>query len=604
MTLHRWTMAAAASLSLFATAPAYADCKLNQIIELPVTMIGTRPTVTLYINGQPARFLVDSGADLSLIDPAAAAALGLKTVLIDEYVKGVGGEVQMSLTTVKSLGLSKDLSLGRVDMLVAPGAGGNGVVGLIGEGLLGLADIEYDLPHGAIRLFKLNGCQGANLGYWADSAAVELDLTHTGALPPSRDRDPNHYDPATTDRGVRSTAQVNGQKINVTFDSGAELSILTTSAAARAGVTPQSPGAVSNGLGGGIGSKLSAQWIAPFESFALGAEQIKNTRLRFGDLDLGDTDMLLGADFFLSHRIFVANSLSKAFITYVGGPVFNFSGTNFANARTKPAVANADAPKDADAFIRRAAASLGREDYASADADLTQAIALDGKNAAAYVLRAQARAELDAGKAEYADLDQALRLDPANLEGLLARGAWFGANKEPAKAKADLDAAGRLASPDGRARLRAARAYESFAAYDEAIAQYDAQLAADAKGPLAAATLNERCWARAIIKQELDKALADCNAALRLTPQIANFLDSRALVHVRRGELDQAIADYDAAIRLQPKTALTLYARGLAKLSKGLKASGEADIAAAAAAAIEPKIADRAKRIGILADAS
>jgi hypothetical protein len=33
--------------------------------------------------------------------------------------------------------------------------------------------------------------------------------------------------------------------------------------------------------------------------------------------------MLLGADFFLSHRILISDSQKKVYFTYNGGPVFN-----------------------------------------------------------------------------------------------------------------------------------------------------------------------------------------------------------------------------------------------------------------------------------------
>jgi hypothetical protein len=119
-------------------------------------------------------------------------------------------------------------------------------------------------------------------------------------------------------------------------------------------VTPDTPGSVSAAIPGGAETESKPAWIAPFDSFALGDERINHTRLRFGDIDrfalhdehlnrsatgVGDasrvpTDMLLGADFFLSHRVFIANSLSKAFISYVGGPVFNLDNVNVA-ARTK-----------------------------------------------------------------------------------------------------------------------------------------------------------------------------------------------------------------------------------------------------------------------------
>ena len=42
----------------------------------------------------------------------------------------------------------------------------------------------------------------------------------------------------------------------------------------------------------------------------------------FGGLDLENADMLLGADFFLSHHVLVSNSQQKIYFTYNGGPVF------------------------------------------------------------------------------------------------------------------------------------------------------------------------------------------------------------------------------------------------------------------------------------------
>jgi tetratricopeptide (TPR) repeat protein len=74
-------------------------------------------------------------------------------------------------------------------------------------------------------------------------------------------------------------------------------------------------------------------------------------------------------------------------------------------------------------------------------------------------------------------------------------------------------------------------------------------------------------------------------------------MDSRGVVHLERGELDAAIADYDAALRVQPKRAIALYGRGVAKLRKGAKADGDADIQAATA--LNAKIASQAKAIGL-----
>ena len=48
-----------------------------------------------------------------------------------------------------------------------------------------------------------------------------------------------------------------------------------------------------------------------------------NVRLRFANFSMDEGDMLLGADFFLSHRVYVANSQDKLYFTYNGGPPFD-----------------------------------------------------------------------------------------------------------------------------------------------------------------------------------------------------------------------------------------------------------------------------------------
>lgn len=130
-----------------------------------------------------------------------------------------------------------------------------------------------------------------------------------------------------------------------------------------------------------------------------------------------------------------------------------------------------------------------------------------------------------------------------------------------------------------------------------ALTSYDAWLRAHPEDVHRANALNGRCWARAQLNRELDIALADCNAALKLAPDRAAYLDSRALVRLRRGELDAALADYDSALRLEPRMAWSLYARALAAARKGRAEQAARD--RAAALAIEPRVAERARRIGL-----
>jgi tetratricopeptide (TPR) repeat protein len=96
---------------------------------------------------------------------------------------------------------------------------------------------------------------------------------------------------------------------------------------------------------------------------------------------------------------------------------------------------------------------------------------------------------------------------------------------------------------------------------------------------------------------QLEAALSDCDASLRLWPTNVNALNGRALILLKLGKLDDCIAVYNAALELQPKNAESLYGRGIARQKKGDATAGQADVAAANA--IEADIADKFARYGV-----
>lgn len=78
---------------------------------------------------------------------------------------------------------------------------------------------------------------------------------------------------------------------------------------------------------------------------------------------------------------------------------------------------------------------------------------------------------------------------------------------------------------------------------------------------------------------------------------VAPLLRTRSLIGLRQGNLQAAIADDDAAIKLRPHGAYALYARGLAELREGSKADGQADLAAAEK--LDGDVAGRFARMGL-----
>jgi tetratricopeptide (TPR) repeat protein len=72
-----------------------------------------------------------------------------------------------------------------------------------------------------------------------------------------------------------------------------------------------------------------------------------------------------------------------------------------------------------------------------------------------------------------------------------------------------------------------------------------------------AAALSNRCALRNT-KGESDRALTDCNEALRFDPKSNDALDNRANSYSDKGDHDRAVRDYNESLRLNPKNPITL----------------------------------------------
>jgi Tfp pilus assembly protein PilF len=251
---------------------------------------------------------------------------------------------------------------------------------------------------------------------------------------------------------------------------------LSLKAAARVGIKPDSPGVVSAGPTWGFGSNTIPSYIAPFSSFKIGEEEIRNTRLRIADIDLPNADMLIGPDFFLSHRIYVANSQHRLYFTYNGGPVFNLSSAKYESAApasksagpeptdgsttTAPApdsspgdAKNADANSgDAAQYSRRGEAFAARHDFEQALANLTRACELAPDNAEYFHQRGVVYWQLKQDAAAMADFDQALKLKPDDVDALVSRAELSLQGGDRLRARADLDAADAVASKQADVR--------------------------------------------------------------------------------------------------------------------------------------------------------
>ncbi len=306
----RWSLL----MATFA-ASAQAACQLQQLGELPVKFVGESPTVEAQINGVPARMMLDTGSNATLLlrDAAVRRGLSLHT-LPNTKIYGSGGGDLAELTNVKELQVANLVS--RDQNMIVASKHSSGFDGLLGADFLLQADVEFDFPDNKVRFFRPQNCKGDQVVYWGKAYS---------AAPMAEKADE-----------IEVTVNLNGTPVRAMLDTSSGASFVTRAVAARTGVASGTQGVSAPGKL--TGPKRQENSSAFFPSFSFGDETIRNATLRFEDIFTDDKEtstgtlvpapavdapqMVLGVDFFRAHRVYVARDQKLVYISYVGGPVF------------------------------------------------------------------------------------------------------------------------------------------------------------------------------------------------------------------------------------------------------------------------------------------
>ena len=567
---------------------AWADeCHLMDYGTLPVEMVGSRATTIVKINGNNTRFMLDTGAFYNTMSSANASSLGLKLqpAPFGYRISGVGGAASIQQAHVKEFGIL-GTTLKNVDFIVGGTDMGNGV---LGANLLDFADLEIDLAHGKLTLFKVDHCDKESLAYWVKDGKYNVaDIESADS----------QYD-----RRTFLAVTINGKKVRAVLDSGASATVLSHDAAERAGINFSAPDVKASSISIGIGSKPVRTWTVAIDSFSVGSETIQHSQMQVIDGKIGDnTDMLLGVDFLLAHHMFIANSKKKAYFTYNGGRVFTFATAPSDDDKSDAGAAtneNGQAPKAADDYALLGEAHLSRGEPKAAVGDLDEAIRMAPDQAAFYFARARAYEADRQPDAALIDLDKSLSLDPKNVDALLMRAKLRFAHKDRTGAASDVAAASALAPAGSTGARSIAALYIELDQPSAALPMLDDWIRLHNDDAMLGSVLNQRCWARGLSNQLLDDALKDCHKAIRRDGENPAYLDSLGLVELRLRHYPKSIKAYEQAVAQMPGSAWSRYGLGLAKIGGGQRDAGNADLVAART--LDPQIETRAAKYGLTA---
>lgn len=293
----RWKGLGLVAILLSLSVPVRA-CRVDLRTSVPVTSVGGLFLVPVTVNDSVVDFLLDTGAERSVIGIAAADRLGVaRDQWVSTDMQGAGGRDR------RRLGRPRSLSLGGValrrhtiaadhSLVVGPipeSVAGRPIAGLLGQDYLSSFDVDLDPAAGLLKLYDVIGCSGMFVP-WPD---------HPAALQASRP--------------VRDIlvlpVRIDNKMLTAELDTGASLSVIMAPGMLRLGLTAGGADAVRGFGAGQIGARR--------QDFTMQVGTLpaaKASMLVAPVRGLRSIDMLLGADWAGSRHLWISWATNQVFV--------------------------------------------------------------------------------------------------------------------------------------------------------------------------------------------------------------------------------------------------------------------------------------------------
>ncbi len=270
-------------------------CGLVCRAEIPVSFSEHSPTVDVWINDQPARMLLDTGADLTVLSPDAVARFGLGAVMPNQgRLLGIGGSQARGTVVVRKLALSY-LRRDQLTVSVAKMGGPKGYTppdGVLGDDVLHDYEVDLDLPHDLVRLYQGRPCEGLLPGWVAEDGSAPFDTARRG-------------------HGVVVPVSLDSQATRAMVDTGAEAIVVNRRLALGSGVPA---GELTDDLGTkmfGMGPDHVPGNLHRFATLDVGGEHIAPVEAAVIELPFRDPGLIIGEDFLQTHKVWISYATGR-----------------------------------------------------------------------------------------------------------------------------------------------------------------------------------------------------------------------------------------------------------------------------------------------------
>jgi predicted aspartyl protease len=281
--------------------PADAACPVEKRAEIAVAVTSGQLTAAGAIDGKPVRFVIDTGAQRTVLNEPAVLRLGLaRDEWVSSWVHGIGGferhrNARLSVLELGGLRLHRRGVEAETSVAVVPtSAPGRTEVGMLGIDYLSGFDIDLDLPAGRMTLYQVADCAGDIVPWAAPFATVAATRLPSWTL--------------------LLPVRANGQPLHAIIDTGASQTAISTRAATRIGITPEITGRDPPVLTRGVGKETPTARQHVLASLQVGPVVQPDMPVLALALPGTAIDMQLGIDWLRAHRIWLSMATSRVFV--------------------------------------------------------------------------------------------------------------------------------------------------------------------------------------------------------------------------------------------------------------------------------------------------